>query len=501
MIFQQSKIIPTIVISSVLLIGVIVTSYVATHGFINVSIKSSDAQPKQYILTNQDNGDTQVYTNSSNNIKKMVRKGNYEVSILQTGRSAWLHTRVSGLLHTSKIDTNLKNESGREFVGNNPAPCSYYLDNRLITFECQRATSLTEHIPATATTPTYAQVIKNLKIGDTVAGIVKTGAGPVIIIRSHDIESDTDLVSAATLDGAGNLTDQTSLDGVDSSKEYIIASYRNGFVLYSSDLKSVASFESIHSKAQVVDMSNKRSGLKPLGLTASDKGLVAYYSSVDASDDPDPKAHITSEVITNSDNVIQHYTFDTALTKASFCGTKLCILSDNTLNVYETLESGLHFDYEMSGINDLQTSMGTMYLENKYGILMLDDQASPNHYMYTFNDYRSCGVGLNSNIPVVCLLTPRHDKVSVLLQGSLDNYPIDRSVLTLLKDKRIQNVSAYQKYIYLTPEVGKLTYDSNVNSFNYSDKQKATSIRLIDDLVISSKLNRSTYNVIDTLNP
>jgi hypothetical protein len=484
---------------AVLSVGLFVTGLIAVwlggHGYVDITVDNRmGGEAINYDITDESTGQTQHFQSSQPHFKRLVRKGNYEVVIQTVGRNSWQPAMsVDGFLNTTSISLDLKKESGRAFVGNNPAPCMYYTGVQLLSYECQGSGGITKHAAATANTPTYTQSIPEVPDTSSVLGITVTGEGTVLVTKTTDFDDGVGVISARLLGADGNPGPEFALNDIDSSHDYAVATYHQGFLLYSRDLQSVLFYNTLHSRPLKIDVSSGHGSLKPVGLTAGDRGIVAAFASADGSDDT-PSSMGQSTVITYLDGKTHNYQLKQAISAAAFCGSDLCTLSGDRLTAYNNSQTLLRTKYQITHVNGVVTGGGATYADTSRGILQWVGSDMPDHYIYTPGTYSSCGLSVNAEKPVLCLLTVKHNKVALLLDGELQNYPIDASVAQLLKSGEFDTVSAYQQYLFVTPNVNK---DTN-NPF-YSSEQKTRSTEIINRQTKAAHLDLSHYTVVNTI--
>ncbi|MEO7364548.1 MAG: hypothetical protein ABIV43_03520, partial [Candidatus Saccharimonadales bacterium] len=395
-----------------LIVGLII-QVVGSRGYLDITINNSQG-PTSIEATNQQTGEKIQATFSGGHFRKAVRAGNYEIFVKQDARNAVTQALVSGYLSQQRVDLSLVSETGRAFVGDNPAPCQYYVEAVLLSYECSSSGGITEHVAATTSTPTYTQVTTTASKYDDVIGITKTKQGSVIITKTTDLDSGSATQSASLLTSSFSRINQTLLKGIDGSESYTLASYKDGFVLYTYDLGTILYFSSIDAVAQPIDILPKDNSLSGRSLVANQDSLVAVYSSSDASDNQAAKLQ-KSEIVTLTDKATSHYPVTGLVSKAVFCGKYVCALSGDVMTAYLADCQSMNPVYSISHVNGLQSSSAAAYIVTSTGVLKSSDGSLPAHYIYTFGAYKFCGLNLASGSTIVCLINSRNDKVALLL--------------------------------------------------------------------------------------
>ncbi len=133
---QRKRLKQLALITVVFVIFISVFLWFYGHSFIKVSVDMPVNGEIHYELINQNTKKSSTYTTKASSIKKLVKKGSYEMLVKNQETSSFSVQSTKSFLRTTTINSNLQTEKSREFVGNNPGPCMYYDQSVLISYPC-----------------------------------------------------------------------------------------------------------------------------------------------------------------------------------------------------------------------------------------------------------------------------------------------------------------------------------------------------------------------------
>lgn len=471
---------------------------VSNISFINIDVSNSqsDTELVYSVIDNKTNKTTEVKTTSAT-FKRRVSKGSYQVLVQQGQTSYFEAISTKGFGGTTKITANLVSEKGRQFVGNNPASCFNYVDGVLVSSACTDLFSnVNIHVPATASTPTYAKKVANQVYGYS-EGFIDVSGHTLVLIQTPN---DTDVSPKHTIYSFDDLTLKSGVDltDLDPAKSYSIQAYKNGFLVYDNGFEHVLYYPSETSKPTSITLDGPASGksLQPVSFRVSNGSIVVLYSTVDQK-----SKKSVSEIVINDGSSSKHYSFSESFTSATACGTnKLCTVGSSGLSVYDITGKKAVFLYKVSGVSYIQNMDNGLLAANDQGILRLDVDERRGFLEYSFGEYRFNALSLDPSGYVLSLTDGEGKKVALRIdQKNNDTDSIDKKVLELEKIPDVKNVSIYGKYIFVSPDLGEYKYNSDLHEYSYDPAVKAKVNNEIQGVVVQMGLDKQGYVVINTL--
>lgn len=495
-----------ITITTILVLVLATFIWLFNRSFIKISTQNTD--DTTYTLLNQKTGQTENFTTKEPVIKKLVKKGSYEIFAQNNKESFITVVKTGGFLQTTAIEVSLSPEKSRSFVGNNPAPCMHYLSNVLVSYVCSGLFNRAQlHVPATPHSPT---IVRNPEITNdgSVEDIIKTTSGEnLILIKApgHD-ESD---VAPHTLYRLGedlSLSSPTILDSLKDGVSYQLKVFGDGFIAHDSVFEHAVYFSNNGTKLKDITLGKvENSQLVPYSLSVSaDEFIVAYGSSERLAVDTEPHTHnpVPSEIIVHNAQTQKRLSFDKQYGFVHLCGTdKLCGLYDEWLEVFDISDDSPRLLFRVSGIQRIDKVGEQLVLVRDNQVFGFDVDSRTGASQYSFGEYEFCGLEISGVEYVLCLINDKNDKIALAIDPSSNNMDsIDKKVLDLLKLPEVKNISAYKNILYVSPDLGDLIYVPEFQGFGYDPAIKNRVNATINQAVDELGIDRQKYQIINTLN-
>ena len=484
-------------VSAVILILIALT--ISHYSIIDVSVQGSSGTI-DYSFLNQV-GQKPTTSQAGSHLRKIVPKGNYEILVSQANKSSFAVVKTSGFLRKTPVQLSLSAEKNREFIGNNPQPCTFFDGDSLYSYACGADLSkVVKHEPATSTLPTYTSKLPDT-LSASVLGIAKTSNGSVILLRQ---QGTSVFFSVATLDSGFNIKNPRVLSELDRSVTYNIRPYRDGFVIYDSDFSKVFYYSSVSASPQTLNIAKlDDNSQKPSFLTAVGDKILALYSNNSQGQDTDIEAtvgKIKNTVVIYSQDQSRKFSIDKQqIIYASTCGQgKLCLVSDKQLSIYDINSSSPKFLFKVRGVNSTFSSANGLVLVRDNEILRLDVDHQTGFREYSVGDYQLCGTQNDLSGYTLCLINNKDIKVALRIDESIDNKDsIDKKVVEFQKAPEMKSVSIYKNYIYISPNLGQLKYDSAAKGYVYDSDIKKKVNAAVDQKIKELKIDTNIYHIIN----
>ncbi len=418
---------------------------------LDISISNSDNGTKiSYKILNQQGKGLSESMSKSAHLRKFIHEGSYEVQVIQGNKSYLRIAKTKGLLNKYVIKGDLVQQKSRVFIGNNPESCTQYIDGVLISYACQDYYSnIKIHVPANASTPTYTMGSPGSGIGGFVQGFASVNGKSIALIQDQgqDVEP---FYAVAQVNNDLSTSKFVILPGIDPKKSYFIKNYKAGFLIYDSNLRNAYYYPSLESSPQTIALGTQgNTSLNPSSLSVGrDDSIIALYSS---DNDLGSKAG-QSEVIVYNNAGKKDFRLHGGYSSAYQCNVnRLCLVGSNTLDVYDTgggaASKLFSIDNVVAAIN---TNKGLLVV-NKTGIINLDSNNASGFYEYTFGDYKFNSIQPANEGYILALTNNKSRRIALYInENNPDKDSIDQKIESLQKIPEVNNISIYDKYIYIT---------------------------------------------------
>ncbi len=477
-----------------------------THSYIEITPGANDTTNTSYTIT-EVGSQKQTYFTSNKPIKKLVKKGQYEV-LAQNGETSYFASAgTKGFLSKSTVFVKLEQEKSRKFVGDNPGACMFNIGQSLASVDCGDLFSqLKLHVPATSKQPTYTRTSTEL-IDGIIEGSATTNQGTILLLRSSAGTNHTAYLLSSDL----KLGNKVLLSELDSENAYYIQPYKDGFVIYDGGYSKILYYSSLGSKSEAITIKapdDKK--LTPGALYAQGNTIITSYSNDLSNDvhesgnDKDPKKPKSSKKVTtvlsiNTDNATKQYKFSKPIFSARLCGTsKLCILSNEKLEVYDITGSKPRFVFSVGGVNRIDIVKNTLLAVKNNAVIGLDVDKQSGSIQYSFGEYQYCGYANNITYYTVCITTDNQKSSALFIDPSTSNNgSIDKKILPLLDLPDVKSLSVYDKYIFVSPDLGEVVFNEASGSFGYDAATKTYVNKKINQAFDNSGIDKNAYQLIN----
>lgn len=480
----------------------VVLVWLNNQGRLVIELNTADKNTISYKLTNQNGQKTNEVKTGSTKITRLVSKGSYEILISQNGNSSFSVVNTRGFLRKTTIKLGLSPEKSRQFIGNNPQPCTFFNGTVLYSYACGAELSrVVKHEPATYSLPTYTSNLPDT-LNAIILGTASTNAGSVVLLKEQSISTS---FSVATLGSGFSLTNKKELPELDRLASYSIQPYSDGFIIYDSSFSKMLYYSSISSSPRPISISKPDdNSQKPAFLTTAGDNILAVFSTSPQGQDTAIEAStnkIKNTLVVYSQGQSRKYIFDKQqYSDASTCGQdKLCLISGKQLSVYDGINSSSpKFLYKVNGVNSIFSTKTSLVLARDNETLQLDIDRQTGSREYSFGDYRLCGIQNDVGAYILCLINNKNNKVALRIdEATNDSNDIDKKIAELQKTSEVKNISIYKNYIYISPNLGPLKYDSVIKGYVYDPETKKRVNAAIDQKVLELKIDTNVYHIIN----
>lgn len=503
---KQPKYLVILIIITCLIVGIFLWIY--NHSYINVVL--SNARPNSSItfhIVNQQTKKSIMATSTSNTLKKLVPKGDYEVIVTQGESSFFSSIKTSSLLKTTSVSGEFFKENSREFIGNNPGPCMFYDRVVLYSYSCSGdASDLTIHVPANNTTPTITKSLENAPLYP-IDGATTSSGHTKLLLEDTSIDESIPTKSLYTIDSNYQLADRMELRGISDANSYGIKNFDGGLLVYSSDYSKVLYYKDVQSDPKILSLPKpRRKNFIATALSSYGTKVAIIYSTHDQREDINQdQSRINTgktivEVYDTATKQSSEFTYNTGFTHLILCGDRqLCLVNGRDLTVYDTHTQEATPLYKLTDVQDLFMDGDTLVIVKPSGIFGINPSTGKGYQQYRFGEYKYCAASaVAQGGYIVCLINPDNDRVAIYVNThNEDVSQIDKKVLKLQNSSLIDSVSIYKNYLYISPHIKKQIYNPAIRGYTYDPSEVQRVNNSINTLVHRSGIDASKYDVIN----
>lgn len=450
------------------------------QSYMEVSVSSPDQNAEySYVISSQSDSKYVVNVKNGPVTKQRVPSGNYQISVSSGDKFGIAVVKTGHFFGTTTKSLSISPELARTFVGKNPLYCMDYAQQTLLSYNCGDSINKVQvHEPGTNQNPSFVGKL-NTPFSGYVTGSFVLGNETYQILRSPPNLGDSDVPGQSLVKiNSGLGTDFVrALDGLSSSDSYSASKYGDGFIIYNRSFSQVNYYSSINAPPQQIDVSQDNDSLTPVALSANNGHIIAEYSN-DIGDSPTNKSKgsKTKTILVISDgNSKQEYTLSNIFSTIAACGDNLlCGVGEpDNLYVYKIKGSKLVLQYQLNNAQLVADVGGKTIVVRDTDVLNLDANTGTATVDYRFVNYSYCGFATAPAGYLLCIRDSSNTTSNAILIGNdASSYNIDQVVSGLADKNDIKLVDAYKQYVYITPNLGSLVYDSTSKSFTYSTAVK-----------------------------
>lgn len=487
-----------------LLVSILTIFLLSKYSFMNIEVPGQSGT-FTYTIVNQADQTKSEVKSSSNKLKRLVPRGNYEILVTKDGASSFAVTKTGGFLGNTDLRLSLSPEKSRQFVGDNPRPCMF-LEAELYSFECGEVlSSLVRHVPATASQPGYTVNVP-LPLNGVDEGVILLGQEVYFLAQVLSEESNSGTHSLYRFSGSQITGQPAVLADLDNDSAYSAIRYKEGFLAYKSDFSDIKYYPGPSAKPTDISLAKPTlENLNPGILSVGGGGILAVYTDANADDFHDDETtsyDVRNEIILGEDKLSKSIQLTgLPISDAVLCSpTILCVLAGKDLSVYDVSGKKHRFLYKITGVNKIMLSGDNLLAVRDSEILSLNIEGQSGFIDYNFGPYQSCGSHAQNGNYILCMIAPNSQKSALLIDRATENTDsIDKKIARVGEQPEIETVSAYRNIIYITPSLGPLIYREDIRGYGYNPVvQKQVSGKL-DQTIDKIGIDRNKYQLINPL--
>lgn len=509
---QSARIKRWIVFTLLLVAMFLVISWLYNRAFIEVNVSQSSTNEKYtYTLTNQESGKKYSIETASPNVKKLVSRGNYEITVSAGSKTSINIVKTGRLFQTSHVTARLASENLRQFIGNNPGNCVNYDGNLLYSYVCNSSiNSLRVHHPSTTNEPTYTTSAPYT--GSDVLNILRINNKDMVFLYNPDQEGES-AYYAYPLTPSLTVDNWVFLNDLNNDITYKIEPYLDGFIAYTNDFSDIKYYKDLTSSPVniALDASLHDNDLTPIMLSSSGKQFVALYSSNPG--DIHEHKEMGNEQDSTPEGKSNLILYNTVSAKPSsfrinkpyysiqICGqNRVCLLNSEGLDVYDISRNKVRLVGSVVGVDSMKPYGKRLIVVQHSRVIDFDVQNMSGYISYKLGDYKFCGLHIVHSGYIVCITNQLGNNSALYVNPSeVDKDSIDSKVRLLLDNLDVSDVSIYKNIIYISPYAGKLEYRPELQGFGYNPNIVKESNDSINNEIERLRIDRSKYQIINTL--
>lgn len=495
-------------ILAILFSGVFTLWWLYGHSYIEVTVNSAGGDNFQISLTNQHDSSTKFFEGNGRTLKLLVGRSDYEVLVTRQESSQVKIVRTGGFLKKTSVSLDPQPEKHRSFIGDNPRFCTALAGSVMLSFNCGDAfDNIQLHAPATAKQASFTRKLPNTTEAN-ILGTVTTKEGTFALIREpRQGEQTGSIFSIYPLRSDLELAGRIELPELQQDRIYNVTAYQDGFLLYDSvEYNNLLYFKTSKDKPVKLELSRPvNSKFKPYSLTTRGETVAIAYSDNTEGQVVDVHSDDT-EKVQNEIHLLNNATKRTILINKQYsmidlCGDlTLCLLAGNKMEVYSIRDDIPKFQHRVVNVQSIHRSGNTLLLARINDVLEYSTDQRTGYRQYSYGSYTFCGINTDLNGYTLCLINTKQKKVALRITPSqINTDSIDKKVLGLLATNGIGDVAAYGRFIHVVPNLGKITYQSNTDSFGYDSARKRAVSESLNAAIRELDIDQNNYLIINTI--
>lgn len=483
-------------LSAILLLIAII--WISQRSILDISIQSDASGTLTYRIVNTDTNDESVIETDKASLKRVVKKGSYQILVQHSERNAILYTKTKGFLATTKASSELFTERKRTFVGNNPGPCMQYLPP-LVSFGCgDNLREVEIHRPATTTTPTYTERNIRSPFGGDIEGFVIFNNERLLLVHELNDQDivDDDTHALYTLSDGLEIKSRRVLTELELDRNYTMTTYLDKLLFYSD------SFDTLFTMSSKDGSLLTEKSLAPIDLeTATPRSSKFGVATAVSLEGTDGEAEQEESQVIVMDGKSTSYTLPGQITDAVLCAKQtLCVLAAKTVKVYDLSENKTTYRFAIPSVESFEMVNESLIVASQRGILRIDPTKQTGRLDIFFKDYEVCGIQQQGSDYTVCATNTRQEKVALLISSNQeDDDSIDDAIAKLLENELFSSVSIYQNIIFVTPNLGDATVSPIDGLFEYTTSARQNAATKITQAIRDAGIDTSSYTIVNTL--
>jgi hypothetical protein len=500
---QKKHYVKLLWILAILLIGLYALSWLYGHGRIVINLPQGTKT-----ISIQDEEKTKYYTTDSAVFNKILPTKNYLITVVNESFESDISVQPIGrFLNSTEAKPNLKLESGRSFVGDNPNSCTEFIRNVLVSFPCNGPLeSMTMHVPATNSTPSYTKNVKTtidqklleevdpLDVG-VIEGVINNGSDELLVL-TYKLESGKGFHSLYSIKISDNAFSVKFIKPIESLPENVVFKSKineDKILLYDSRFTAFFSGGSFDTLQRFYPNFEQKEGYFVNHVDIGESfTLISYEEELEkfneiAEDNQKTIISIVSESLTKEETLLSN------IENLQLCGAYVCALdTKGDLIIYSPDLKKLT---EFSEVLEYTSKGNVIFIAKDTEVLQINQNEMSGFIAMNLGQYKFSGLSIN-DIGVVVAINSRDKSHALLLSTEVADFP-DKDVWPLLNNSidYIDTASIYGNRVFISPNLGEREYIPDTGTYDYSP-QKKNEVRVkINDYTKQIGLDNSKYNV------
>lgn len=473
------------------------------YSYIEITVNGAENKQITYNLAKDGVPQEDIVSNEKT-IKKLVTKGDYEITTSVDNQSGFNIASAGGFLGTSSVKAELGPKKRIEYIGDNPRPCMILTKSGLVSYGCgDQLVQTYFHAPATKFTPTFTQKVDSIYDGQ-VEGTFNLKGVDYIAVKGPSDGNGQAPHAAYELVGSIETGRAHVLTGLDNEATYSIEPYGEGVIAINTELNQALYFPSLESSPERIDVihPDTKTSNSPYIYSTSGEKLIIGFSGSDQvdnhSEEEEDTPKIDTTIVEYSKGTKRVFKFDTLFEDIQVCGSdRLCTLNTGRLTIYDTSQDKPKTLGVVNSVSSFKTQGSKIVIVRDQGVINFDTISMSGSIDYNFGDYQQCGIQMTKGGYILCARDRRGGQVAWRVTPGETN-PLDSYVSKLLEVEGVDKISAYGDTVFISPDLGDYKYNESTNSFGYDQEiEKTVNSRIRNK--ISELKAESKYKFINPL--
>ena len=489
---------------------VVALYWIGTHSFVTIQVEQGTEAT--YSLSKQPelSRKTQGTIASKRTVRKLVRRGDYQVLVQKNELSYFTVVYAKGFLGSAHVNAKLASGAGVTTVGDNALDCMNMSEGVLFSNGCTSRKTIAVHVPAGKSTPTYVLTKHTTDTTESIDEGVEDVIGiddKVVALGTMQASDDEPayhriyLLRGST-PGAATIAKTLLEDGtpaihgnlpkLDAATTYKMLALGNGFIVYGSSLESYFYYSSLGALQNPVQKSLKSidSTLVFSRVEANDSKLVATYIARDT------KLNKT-ELVVDDGKSAAHYSFTQSYVRGMVCGSsRLCLLNAaGTVDIYDTASQRPDKKGSISGVKDMLFADGKTYLVLDAGLLDISTTSGEGHLAVSFDGYRYKSIARTQQGVVLNAYYGSTGYTFAFLLSDSGDKTLASKLAALSSTAYVKSLSVYKNSIFVIPALGELKYNTATELYEYDKNVRAAAREAITAAIAKIGFDTTAYQI------
>lgn len=438
------------------------------HG--RLQIKGISTESTISILNQSDLKNNSTITKS--NVSKTLPKGSYEVMVSSKKGKYFQVIKVNGFLKSSVINANVQEESSRQIVSNGGANCLDLFNQQVVSYLCGGTLQQSyNHVPSTEDQPGYIQTnMLGPGYEGTIEGVVSMPSKRFMLLHSEYSDENPEGHYLLWQEVGLSKINRIKLDRLSFDSSYKLVIFGEKLLIHSIDFKESYEYDPANGILSefnlgvgVSDGNNSPSHIQVI----NNKMVGVFYLSNVGDDKPTLEA-----IRKNEDGTFEKFNLDgNYLPSSKFCLTDyLCAIGDKGVEIYQIAGPKLKYIFRITSVNAVENFIDQILVFRPNDILKINIKDNRGIPIYSYSPFDFQGYYMGNEGILISVKKDGFKPIILINPSKTANNLVDKSILNLVEDPLVKNVSVDKRRVFVVPNYGDPVIDETTSRFGYNQE-------------------------------